>query len=159
MAFLDRVMGKNSRERELEREIRSLEVRKESVFTTINGEIERLQAEHTNVLLEAGTAAYDAWVQEKVSADLSEFWNKIQELEQQIVEQEKKRTEMGDKYDEEIRLINRNLQMAASEVSVSAAAPTTASTPFRGAGSHCSKCGAAIGSEDVFCQGCGTKLK
>lgn len=27
------------------------------------------------------------------------------------------------------------------------------------AANQCPKCGAAIGADDVFCQGCGTKLK
>ena len=35
MALLDKVLGKDSRVRELEKEIRSLEVRKSSVFASI----------------------------------------------------------------------------------------------------------------------------
>ena len=50
MAFLDKVLGRDERERELEKENRSLELRKESVFAGINGEIGRLQNERTNVL-------------------------------------------------------------------------------------------------------------
>ena len=42
MAFLDKVLGKDERERKLEKEIRSLELRKESVFSAIDGEIARL---------------------------------------------------------------------------------------------------------------------
>lgn len=148
MAFLDKVLGKDERERKLEKEIRSLELRKESVFSAIDGEIARLQRERSNVLLNAGTAAYEAWKKENVQADLTEFWDKIQELDKQIAEQDAKKTEMGIKYDEEIRLINSNLSMntVKSVVDVSA-------------GNKCPKCGAVISVDDVFCQGCGTKLQ
>lgn len=148
MAFLDKVLGKDERERKLEKEIRSLELRKESVFSAIDGEIARLQRERSNVLLTAGTAAYEAWKKENVQADLTEFWDKIQELDKQIAEQDAKKTEMGIKYDEEIRLINCNLSMN-TEKSV-----TDVST-----GNKCPKCGAVISADDVFCQGCGTKLQ
>lgn len=47
MAFLDKVLGKDERERKLEKEIRSLELRKESVFSAIDGEITRLQRERS----------------------------------------------------------------------------------------------------------------
>jgi len=147
MAFFDKVLGKDERERQLEKEIRSLELRRESVFSAINGEIARLQRERGDVLLQAGTAAYEAWSREKAQADLTEFWSKIGELEKQIAEQENKRTEMGVKYDEEIRLINSNLSTHAA---------TTA--PPAGTGAVCPKCGAAVSSDDVFCPGCGTKL-
>ncbi|MBE5884442.1 MAG: zinc ribbon domain-containing protein [Lachnospiraceae bacterium] len=148
MAFLDKVLGKDERERKLEKEIRSLELRKESVFSAINGEIARLQRERSNVLLTAGTAAYEAWNKDKAQADLTEFWDKIQDLEKQIAEQETKRTEMGIKYDEEIRLINSNLGMHAANA-----------TSTVGTGAACPKCGAAISDDDIFCQGCGAKLK
>lgn len=148
MAFLDKVLGKDERERKLEKEIRSLELRKESVLSAISGEIARLQRERSNVLLAAGTAAYEAWSRDKTQADLMDFWNKIQELEKQIAEQEAKRTDMGIKYDEEIRLINSNIGMNA----VNSASPDNT-------GIHCPKCGAAINNDDIFCQGCGAKLQ
>ena len=148
MAFLDKVLGKDERERKLEKEIRSLELRKESVFSAIDGEITRLQRERSNVLLTAGTAAYEAWKKENVQADLTEFWDKIQELDKQIAEQDAKKTEMGIKYDEEIRLINSNLSMNAVK-----------SVADVSAGNKCPKCGATISVDDVFCQGCGTKLQ
>lgn len=148
MAFLDKVLGKDERERKLEKEIRSLELRKESVFSAIDGEIARLQRERSNVLLTAGTAAYEAWNKENEQADLTEFWDKIQELDKQIAEQDAKKTEMGIKYDEEIRLINSNLSMNIVK-----------SVADVNAGNRCPKCGAAISTDDVFCQGCGTKLQ
>lgn len=150
MALFDKVLGKDSRVRELEKEIRSLEVRKSSVFASISGEINRLENERTNVLLAAGTKAYATWKEENQTADLLDFWNQIQTLEKQIEEQEEKRTEMGLRYDEEIRLIQRDLQMA-QEATTSSSTATT--------GLICPNCGASIGSDDMFCQSCGTKLK
>lgn len=148
MAFLDKVLGKDENERKLEKEIRSLELRKESVFAAIDSEIARLQDERTNVLLTAGYAAYDEWVKEKATADLSEFWDKIQGLEGQIEEQNAKKTEMGMKYDEEIRLLHSSIGITMAN--------TTAKVVN---GKQCPSCGKAISEGDIFCQGCGTKLQ
>ncbi len=102
MAFFDKVLGVDDREKKLKQEINSLELRKESVFSAIDGEISRLNRERSNILLAAGTAAYETWCKDSTSADLTDFWGKIQELDKAIVAQETKKTEMGTKYDEEI---------------------------------------------------------
>lgn len=141
MAFLDKMLGKDDREKKLKQEINSLELRKESVFAAINGEITRLQRERENVLTQAGTAAYAAWSGGHAQADLTGFWNKIQDLEKAIAEQETKRKEMGTKYDEEIKLINSNLGISAD-----------------GSSAKCPKCGAAVNQGDGFCQNCGASL-
>lgn len=148
MAFLDKVLGKDENERKLEKEIRSLELRKESVFAAIDSEIARLQDERTNVLLTAGYAAYDEWVKEKATADLSEFWDKIQGLEGQIEAQNAKKTEMGMKYDEEIRLLNSSIGIPMANAAVNVSNEK-----------QCPSCGKAISEGDIFCQGCGRKLQ
>ena len=98
MALFDKMMGKDDKEKKLKQEINSLELRKESVLSAINNEITRLQRERSNVLLQAGTAAYDAWSNNGAQADLAEFWGKIQELDKGIAEQEVKKEEMAAKY-------------------------------------------------------------
>ncbi len=141
MAFLDKMLGKDDREKKLKQEIKSLELRKESVFAAINGEIARLQRERENVLTQAGTAAYAAWSDSHAQTDLTGFWNKIQELEKAVAEQEAKREEMGTKYDEEIKLINSDLGISTE-----------------GFSGKCPKCGAVINQGDGFCQNCGAAL-
>ena len=120
MAFLDKVLGKDENERKLEKEIRSLELRKESVFAAI----------------------------EKATADLSEFWDKIQGLEGQIEAQNAKKTEMGMKYDEEIRLLNSSIGIPMANATVNVSNEK-----------QCPSCGKAISEDDIFCQGCGRKLQ
>lgn len=142
MALFDKMLGKDDRERKLKQEIKSLELRKESVFGAIDDEISRLQRERSNVLLQAGTTAYEAWCNGKTQADLSEFWNKMQELEKNIAEQEAKKEEMGAKYDEEIKLIN-------SDLGISGGTDTM----------QCPKCGAPVGRGDSFCQNCGASIQ
>ena len=142
MALLDKVFGRDEKETKLKQEIKSLELRKESVFAAINGEIARLQRERSNVLLAAGTMAYDVWCRDSSQADLTEYWNKIQDLDRMVAEQEAKKVEMGSKYDEEIQLINTNLGISNTGSSI-----------------QCPKCGAAINADDVFCLKCGEKLK
>lgn len=141
MALFDKMMGKDDKEKKLKQEIKSLELRKESVLSAINNEITRLQRERSNVLLQAGTAAYDAWSNNDAQADLTEFWDKIQELEKAVAEQEVKKEEMVAKYDEEIRLINSNLGISSVSSSL-----------------QCPKCGAPVGQGDRFCQNCGANI-
>lgn len=150
MAFLDKVLGRDEKEEQLKREIRSLELRKESVFSSINGEIARLQGEKRNILLEAGTNAYEIWCKDKSQTNLVEYWNKIVELEKAISEQEAKRTEMGNRYDEEISLIRSTFGV----VNVTAESQNVTN----GAG-KCPKCNAPITADDIFCTGCGTRLQ
>ena len=142
MALLDKVFGKDDKETKLKQEINSLELRKESVLTAINGEITHLQGERNKVLLEAGKTAYNAWCKDNSKADLTEFWSKIQELDGCIRQQEEKKAAMGEKYDEEIGLINRNLSVANMDSLM-----------------YCPQCGASIGEGDMFCQNCGNSLK
>lgn len=151
MALLDKLLGRDEREENLKKELQSLELRKASVFSTIDGEISRLQNEKQNVLLAAGSTAYDSWCKDQTHANLMEYWTKIQELEKAIVEQEAKKEEMGNRYDEEIRLISSNLNIANTTTPISA-------TSISGA-NKCPSCGAPIATDDIFCQGCGTKLK
>lgn len=144
MALLDKVFGKDERERQLEKEIKSLELRKGSVLAAIDTEIARLQGERNNMFLNAGMAAYEAWKKGDEQADLTEYWDKVKGLEEVVVEQQNKKTEMGVKYDEEIKLINSNLGInTASAQGVK----------------HCPNCGMEISDDNIFCRGCGTKLK
>ena len=145
MAFLDKVLGKDDRESKLKQEINSLELRKATVFSSIDGEIARLRNERSNVLLAAGTAAFEAWNNGNMQADLVEFWNVVQEKDKLIEEQEAKKIEMGNRYDEEIKLIGGNLNLGVS-------------TETGMAIKTCPKCNNQVGLDDAFCQGCGTKM-
>ena len=49
MALLNRILGKDEREEKLKKEIKSLELRKESILTSINNEIIKLQAEQNSL--------------------------------------------------------------------------------------------------------------
>lgn len=109
-----------------------------------------MQGEKRNILLEAGTNAYEIWCKDKSQANLAEYWNKIVELEKSISEQETKRTEMGNRYDEEISLIRSTFGVANVTAEIQ--------TATVGVG-RCPKCNAPITADDVFCTGCGTKLQ
>ena len=140
MALFDKMMGKDDREKKLREEINSLELRKESVLSAIDDNITQLQRARSDVLQQAGMAAYHAW-KEDGQVDLTDFWHKVQELDKNIAEQEIKKREMGMKYDEEIRLINSNLGINSA-----------------GNGRKCSKCGRMVREGDRFCQNCGTAI-
>lgn len=149
MALLNKILGKDEREENLKKEIKSLEFRKQSVLTSINGEIASLKSERKTLFLEAGEYAYDVWYKDETQADLTSYWNQVQELEDKIAAQEAKKKEMTDRYDEEIKLISNSLNVAVNS-SNSAVASGSA---------LCPNCGSAIADDDVFCQSCGTKLQ
>lgn len=145
MELFGKMFGKNDLESQLKEEIRSLELRKESVFRSINNEITQLMAEKNEVLLKAGENAYQSWCKKDFEEiRLEEYWNKVQELEKQIAEKDAKRMEMGNRYDEEIMLINNNLVGNNATV---------------GANMLCPKCNASVNENDMFCEKCGGRLK
>lgn len=150
MALFDKMLGKDNREEKLRQEIKSLELRKESIIASINGEIGNLQAEQRTVFLEAGKNAYDIWRKDKLQANLTAYFEKVQELESKIAAQEAKKKEMTDRYDEEIKLIANNIDFGSMNAGKAAVVTGSASCP---------NCGSAIANDDAFCQNCGTKLQ
>lgn len=149
MALFNKFLGKDEREENLKKEVRSLEFRKQSVLASINNEIANLQSEQRTLFLEAGEYAYDAWRKDREQADLTSYWDKVQELADKIAGQEAKKNEMIDRYDEEISLIAGSLNVAVNNTSLAAASGSAV----------CPNCGSAIADGDIFCQGCGTKLQ
>lgn len=149
MALLNKILGKDEREENLKKEIKSLEFRKQSVLTSINGEIANLQSEQRTLFLEAGEYAYNIWCKEGIQADLTGYWDQVQELADKIAVQEAKKKEMTGRYDEEINLISSNLNVAVNSV-----------VPAVAFGSAlCPNCGFAVADGDIFCQSCGAKLQ
>ena len=104
MALINKLLGKDEREENLKKEISSLEFRKETVTASINSEIMGLRAEQEKHLLDAGRTAYDVWRKEETQADLTSFWNEVQDIADKIEVQEAKRKEMIERYDEEIKI-------------------------------------------------------
>jgi uncharacterized coiled-coil DUF342 family protein len=138
---------KNGKEDELEKEIKSLNVRKAAVVSSIESEITKLQNEINNVYLEAGKQACLVWLEKGEHADIKNYCEKLQELNKGIQEWEDKRIEMTKRFEEEIALI-RPVQ------NIGNTAPTVA-----GGGKTCPGCGIAVADDDMFCQGCGRKLQ
>lgn len=153
MALLNKLLGKDEREENLKKEIKSLEFRKESVLASIHSEIKQLKSEQRAIFLDAGKYAYETWCENKTQADLTTYWNQVQELDDKIAAQKAKKKEMTERYDEEIQLIASNLNIA-----VSSNAPAVPSDSDSTSAS-CPNCGMAIADGDIFCQGCGTKLQ
>lgn len=151
MALLNKILGKDEAQQNIKKEIKSLEIRKQSVLASINGEIANLQSEQRTLFLEAGEYAYGIWCEDGTQADLTDYWNRVKGFANKIAVQEAKKKEMTDRYDEEINLISGSLNVAINSVSPS---PAVAS-----GSALCPNCGSAIADGDVFCQNCGTKLQ
>jgi len=95
MGFLDKIdkmMNKDEKVGQLQGELNSLQLRKESIVSAIQGEISQLQNEKNSVFCKAGMKAYENWSQGNSDASgLAEFWNKVKELDQAIKENRKRK--------------------------------------------------------------------
>lgn len=149
MALINKLLGKDEREENLKKEISSLEFRKETVIASINNEIQSLITEQEKRFLDAGRYAYEVWCKDKTQADLTSFWNKVQEIADKIAVQETKKKEMTGRYDEEIKIISSSLNVTMNNIPLSISSGMTT----------CQNCGTSISCDDVFCQACGTRLK
>jgi len=147
MGFLDKIdkmMNKDEKVGQLQGELNSLQLRKESIVSAIQGEISQLQNEKNSVFCKAGMKAYENWSQGNSDASgLAEFWNKVKELDQAIKEKQEKKAEMEARYDEEIGLIQTNLNLSMAAAS---------------GGKVCPSCKAVAKEGDLFCEKCGTRL-
>lgn len=138
---------RNEKEDELEKEIKSLNVRKAAVVSSIESEITKLQNEINNVYLEAGKQACSVWLEKGEHADIKNYCEKLQELNKGIQEWEDKKEEMTKRFEEEIALIRPVPGINNTAPTVAAGAKT------------CPGCGTPVAEEDVFCQSCGKKLQ
>ena len=91
MALLNKILGKDEGEENLKKEIKSLEIRKQSVLASINGEIANLQSEQRTLFLEAGEYAYGIWCEDGTQADLTDYWNRVKGFVNKIAVQEAKK--------------------------------------------------------------------
>lgn len=162
VAFINKILGRDEREENLKKEVKSLELRKESILVSINGEITSIQAEQKRILLEAGQYAYGIWSKEKLQADMTTYFEQIKVLDDKIAQEEMRKKEMSARYDEEIKLISGNIAMAVPSGmsgSGNVAVSSSIATSIAGGAGICPKCNSTIASDDVFCQSCGTKLQ
>ena len=144
MDFFNRVFNKDDKAVRLQNEIKSLQVRKNSVLSVVKNELEELEREKKAIFCEAGMKVYENWNNRQENAvELVDYWNKVQEIEKKITEKEEKKKEMESRYDEEISLLQKDLH----------------SNSLVDSKDVCPKCQAPIDEDDMFCEKCGTKLK
>lgn len=149
MALLKK-FGKE-KEGELEKELKSLNLRKAAVLSSIESEITKIQSEIDSIYLEAGKHVCNVWMEKGEKADIETYCEKVRELNQNVKEWEDKRTEMTKRFDEEIELINPNHSIKVSVNSIASDGKVVDNV--------CPGCGASITPDDMFCQECGTKLR
>lgn len=144
MGLLDKIMNKDEKVSQLQGELSSLQLRKESIVSAIQDEINKLQNEKNSIFCQAGMKAYNSWCQgEPDTSGLSAFWNKVIELDQAIKEKQEKKAEMVARYDEEINLIQSNIGISMAVAN---------------GGKVCPSCKAVIKESDLFCEKCGTRV-
>ena len=143
----------------LMKEIEGMEFKKQTLLNSLESEVYELQQQRNNVLTQIGGIMYDAHKDKKDTdkKTVSDLYDQINQLDTTVEEKRKKKTDIADRYDEEIGLLRNSLNKpppppppVPSQQDNTVAPANTAS---------CSNCGAQYGIGDsTFCENCGTKL-
>lgn len=149
MEFFNKVRKKDERVVRIQKEINGVHIRKASVLSVIQNELDELERQKKEVFYNAGKKAYDDWNENREDMqELTGFWSQIQEIEDSMAEKQDKRIEMEERYNEEIALLQKGLEQGEIVTQVENTDK-----------SHCPFCGAEINSSDKFCEKCGKKLQ
>lgn len=145
MDFFNKMLKKDDKSSKLQNEINSLQFRKESILSVVQKEITELENQKNKIFYEAGMQAYDIWNAKQESfSELQIHWEKIQTLEQELADKQKKKETMAARFDEELSLLMQDLNQAKTAMTGECTCP---------------KCGSIIDTDSQFCEKCGAKLE
>jgi hypothetical protein len=157
--------------RQLQREIEGMELRKNALITSVQGEITAAKQREASEFFNIGLDVYNAHLSGESADDkLAAHYDTLAEIRNLISEREAKMTEIANRYDEEIGMLRT--QINAPPPPPQAPAPAYAPQPPQPGASifpqpapvsssraFCEKCGAAYTpGADMFCSGCGARL-
>lgn len=144
MDLFNRILNRDDKTMQLKNEVKSLQLRKESITSTLDNEIHQLLDDKHKVLFNAGSKAYEDWTQGNENINnLHTFWEEISKIETEIAEKESKKMEIKARYDEEISFLQRDISNGLTNED----------------GLVCQKCGTVNKQGYLFCEKCGCKLQ
>ena len=165
-----------------------MELKKTTLISSVNNEIQTAQQQISNAQLQIGKSVYDAHLRGSDGAvDHSERFDEIKSLEKLIEEKEAKKKDIQSRYDDEIGMLRSSITIPSTPAqpnTVTQGGPTcsgcnkpytqgvdkfcmgcgkgledSASPSAQGGQAKCSGCGKPYNpNEDAFCMGCGNKL-
>jgi hypothetical protein len=127
----------------LQEEVRGMELKKQTLISSVQNEINAATQKMDAIFLEIGKESYSAHCNGTEFAPHNSF-EAIKAQEQLIAEKQAKIKEISDRYDEELNMLRTHLSSAV---------------PTSGGDTSCGGCGKPYNpSVDAFCMGCGKKL-
>lgn len=138
--------GSNEKTEQLEGEIQSLNIRKNTALSVYQKDLQEMENTRDVIINNIGTEAYSKYLshEEICLDDFKDFWARLDKLSQDIESSTKKKDEIIARYDEEIDMLCKELNYSVGNVKESRI-------------KTCHKCGAQIREDDIFCEHCGVK--
>lgn len=157
------ILGGDNTLRQLQKEISGMELKKQSLISSVQYEIQTANQKIEGIIHQIGSEVYSLHIREiEIGDRLTPSFEEILSLKQFIAEREEKIKSISSRYDEEIGMLNSNVQMQSGQPqqtwAASAAYAPPAPSPTPG-GAACQKCGAPFTpGQDMFCGSCGQRL-
>ena len=164
----------NQEKKKLQQEIESMQFKKQSLISTVQGEIQAAKQRINNVMLVIGQDVYanhtdGVDIEDKLKA----HFNEIETQKGLIAEKEAKTVEIAKRYDDELSMLiarlntmqpppppqNMPMQPPPPQNMPMQPPPPQGNAQMAGGGAFCPKCGRPyVPGVSAFCVGCGTKL-
>ena len=159
-SLFNNLFDKNNPAKKLQAEIDNTEFRKQALFAPLNNDIAAARQKIESLFYKIGTAVYESSLS-GAEADknvMQGYFNQITDQKSLIAEREAKIAEFSKRYEEELEMLKASLATMIGEGATASDADGDSSAS--GKVNVCKNCGAAYTpGDDVFCTGCGTKLK
>jgi len=124
----------------IRQDIEDLKNKKQTLVLSLQNDVSAINAKRDEEFLRIGKMAFEMSTRgEDSMASLDASFVQIKEYDAQMQERNAKMTEISERYDEEIEMLEKLV-------------PAQAPPQF------CSNCGKACAEGDAFCMGCGFKL-
>ena len=154
--FLGDLLGKDNPVKKLQKEIESMELRKQSLVSAVQNEIRSARQKIDNEFQQIGLKVYTSHKNnEQIDFSQTAHFGEIENLNNLIAEKEAKMNELAKRYDEEIGMLRAHL----STITPQSNAPKPWNASPGGSNTVCVNCNNPYTpGVDLFCKGCGQSL-
>ena len=148
----------------LQQEIESMQFKKQSLISTVQGEIQAAKQKISNVMFMIGQDVYASHINGvEIDDKLKAYFKEIETLNSLMAEKEEKITDIAKRYDDELSMLSVHLNSIQpppppTNIPVQTA-PMHGNAQMAGAGAFCTNCGKPyIPGQNAFCIECGAKI-
>ena len=154
--FLGDLLGKDNPVKKLQKEIESMELRKQSLVSAVQNEIHSARQKIDNEFQKIGLKVYTSHKNnEQIDFNQTAHFGEIESLNNLIAEKEAKMSDIAKRYDDEIGMLRAHL----STITPAANDPKSWNVSAGSSNAVCANCkNPYTPGVDLFCKGCGQSL-